>query len=821
MIEKDELLETFIEESTQHLQTIEPDLLELEESVESVDYELINRIFRAVHSIKGAAGFFGLSNISELSHAMESVLSLIRDKKLIPNSTIIDALLTGIDLLRKLLTNLEESDSQNIFDTVANIKQFLNLKNQNTKTISIQLPDNFPKQEKTGVKESSSEQTFTYNEEKLKEIIQRGFLLYSITLNLHDDILVHNKTPYQFVDSLSQIGQIIHIDGDIEEIHDANDTSSQETELRFIFATVMEQDLVSLALSIPEGHVNLIPVEEYKQKYAPKVPDSIKKRDQEQSEAKSKTAKNIKKRIPIDKGKKTPEPLPIDKEQHTSEPLPIDKKNETTLNECLKKNLDQDIDKCSKQSQSDEKIRVNVNFLNELINIASELVLSRNQLMQMSSPIVRDMPGLNPVLQQINRITTELHSKIMQMRMQPIFILFNKFQRIVRDIGKKLGKEVKFVSTGTEVELDKTIIEALSDPLTHLIRNSIDHGIELPHEREAAGKPRFGTIELKAYHQAGLVYLEVIDNGKGINIQKVSEKALTQKLVTSEELNAMSRKDILKLIFSPGLSTASEVTDVSGRGVGMDVVKTNIEQLGGIVDIETSEKGTRIILMLPLTLAIVSGLIINCSDQYFIIPEANLEEYVRLSPEEIDQRINSYQDSCVLRLREMLVPLINLKELLLLGEEKMGNIFEKKEPLKILITKHSTFRQGLIVDDIENIEEIVVKPLPRYMKKMKFLSGASIMGNGKIALIIDISGLVDLAKLNRIDLSTEEMLSKPAHKARKKDLQSLLIFNNHTTERFAVPLELIQRVERVPITMVEEIEEAKYIQYQGKKLKLI
>ncbi|MBU3917328.1 chemotaxis protein CheW, partial [bacterium] len=477
----------------------------------------------------------------------------------------------------------------------------------------------------------------------------------------------------------------------------------------------------------------------------------------------------------------------------------------------------------SRQIDSEEKIRVGVNIMNNLMNLAGELVLGRNQLMQTALPLVKDVQGLNPVLQHVSRITTEMQGKIMQMRMQPVSVLFSKFHRMVRELAKKLGKEINLVTFGDEVELDKTIIEALSDPMTHLIRNCCDHAIEKADEREKAGKLRQGTIELRAFHQAGQVHLEVIDDGAGINGEKVAQKALEKNIITESQLEEMSEREKIRLILKPGFSTAEKVSDVSGRGVGMDVVQTNISQLGGSLSIDSEVgAGTKLSLILPLTLAIVSGLVIRVANQHFIIPEANIVELVRIKPEEINQRINTIHDAKVLRLREKLLPLIDLKTVLNVSTDE-SDIKETTDevPIRVLVARYGASTIGIVVDSLDNFEEIVVKPLPRYMKNLKSYSGASIMGNGKVSLILDIAGLVSKAHLTITEIKDEKTPLGKKETSEREEKQTLLLFDNKTDERFALPLELITRIERVSASSIEQVKDKSFMQYQGKELRLV
>jgi len=686
----DNYLEIFVEESQEHLNTIEPDFLTLEEAGENVDLDVINRIFRGIHSLKGSSGFFGLKNIEKLSHIMETLLTMVRDGSLKVSTELTDYLLAGMDSLKDMVGDVESSDKYDISSEMNDLKELL---------------DKAKKAEKDDAKEEIQEED---NDKQEDESLDKE--------TSEDDIQLPEKTS--------------------EEVQEEKITQ-------------------------PSKPIETKPI--------PKPPPPTPPKPQIQ-DAKAKSSSKSK--------------------VHT-----------------------------------DEKIRVSVSFLNDLVNIAGELVLGRNQLMQISGNLVKDTPGLNTVLQHINRVTSEMQEKIMQMRMQPVSMLFGKFQRIVRDLSKSLKKEIRLETYGEEVELDKTIIESLSDPLTHLIRNSVDHGIESPEDREARGKNKQGKIILQAYHEGGQVHLEIKDDGKGIDGNIVAQKALEKGIVTESELEGMGEKDMVKLIYRPGFSTAEKVTSISGRGVGMDVVMTNIKQLGGVVDIESKvAQGTKIHIVLPLTLAIVSGLVVKICEQVFILPEANIDEMVRIKPEEIESRIDIIQDSQVLRLRDVLLPLIDLK--IVLGLYKLQNFEkddkdEKNEPMRILVIKHGSSRFGLIVDTVESIEEIVVKPLPRYLKGMKSFSGASIMGNGSVSLILDVAGVVEKANLQFLNKDIEKMEAERKNLNSDEEAQTLLIFDNKTEEQFALPLQLITRIERVPAAKIEHIKEKQFLQYQGLNLRLI
>ncbi|NMA95912.1 MAG: chemotaxis protein CheA, partial [Clostridiales bacterium] len=467
----------------------------------------------------------------------------------------------------------------------------------------------------------------------------------------------------------------------------------------------------------------------------------------------------------------------------------------------------------------EESIRVNLNLLNDLMNLASELVLGRNRLLSTMEVYSKEIPGLDAILQDVDHITTEMQEKVMQTRMQPVRNIFNKFPRFIRDVSRDLNKEMELTMEGMDVELDKSIIESLGDPLTHLVRNAADHGIEKPEIREQLGKPRKGNIHLHAYHEGGHVAIDIIDDGAGIDAKVIRDKAVEKGIINQAEAEGLEDADALLLLFAPGFSTAEAVTDVSGRGVGMDVVKTNIEKLGGSIEIYTEPgKGTTFRLTLPLTLAIISSLIVRVSNQRFALPQINLQEMVRIKPGDETRRIEYINDSRVLRLRGNLLPLIYLSDVL--GLPKDGGP-EEAEIIRVLVLKLGSKRFGLVVDSIQDDEEILVKPLPRYIGECRAYSGVTIMGDGSIALILDPQGIVEAANLNFATESynqEEEVITALEEDAK---IQDMLLFQAAGPEMLSVHLSEVARVDEIDIDTIEYIGNREYINYRGRPLLII
>ncbi len=542
--------------------------------------------------------------------------------------------------------------------------------------------------------------------------------------------------------------------------------------------------------------------------------------------------------------------------------------NEDTMNNQINDKREQ-----AEQTNTDTSIRVQVSLLDSLMTLAGELVLSRNQLLQTIGS--EDYHNVDAVGQRIDMITSELQEAIMLTRMQPIGNVFSKFPSVVRDLAKKLGKNVELEIIGKDVELDKTIIEAISDPLTHLIRNSVDHGIEMPSDRQEIGKPESGRVVLRAFHEAGQVVIEISDDGKGLDGDSLAAAAIGKGLLSVEQVQVMSEKEKVNLIFLPGFSTAQEVSDVSGRGVGMDVVKTNLDTLGGSIDIVSEINcRTTISIKLPLTLAIIPCQIIMTGDERYAIPQVNLEELLRIPAHQVKERIECVGNAEVVRLRGNLLPLIRLADVICIERtyfdpvdcekkvdrrerisDRRGRVSQvsgsddqglqqakttgakqsqprliddrrhsPRSALNIVVVSTGSMRYGLIVDQLLDSEEIVIKPLGIHLQGCKGYAGATTMGDGRIALILDVSNLARMAELMPLDdthraaevaATTEETLRM------NNERQSLLVFRSSEEEQFGVNLDLVDRIEKINQSKIEELGGKRVMQYRGGSLPLI
>ncbi|MEH1940628.1 MAG: chemotaxis protein CheW [Nostoc sp.] len=472
--------------------------------------------------------------------------------------------------------------------------------------------------------------------------------------------------------------------------------------------------------------------------------------------------------------------------------------------------LNQEFTEISTTTSESAYIRVNVNLLDRMMNLVGELVLARNQVIGFSTKFKDN--NFAATCQHLSLLTAELQEGVMKTRLQPISSIWQKFPRVTRDLAIASGKEVEVEMEGAETELDKSIIETIKDPLTHLLRNCIDHGIELPAERVACGKPSVGRLFLRAFHESGKVNIEIGDDGSGLNLERLKGRAQQLGLVNAVQAATMSESEAMNLIFLSGFSTAEQVTHLSGRGVGMDIVKSNIEKINGTVEIYSQQgQGTTFKIKIPLTLAIIPALIISSGGNCYAIPQASLQELVRL---EALNSIEMLYDVPVYRLRGNLVPLIYLNEVL--QQDCVSNL----ETLSLVIVQVDNYHFGLVVDTIEDIRDIVVKPLGKQLKALSLFAGATVLGNGTVALIIDVVGL---AKQTGIIAKQKQFLSENAVNSQEQagDRQTILLFEGPQGARMGIPLAIAFRLEEIPASAVEKVANRDVFQSYGQILPLI
>jgi two-component system chemotaxis sensor kinase CheA len=471
------------------------------------------------------------------------------------------------------------------------------------------------------------------------------------------------------------------------------------------------------------------------------------------------------------------------------------------------------------EAAAETSIRVDVALLDKLMNLVGELVLARNQIVQFTG--ANGDATFIGATQQLNLITSELQEGVMKTRMQPIGNIWNKYPRVVRDLSLSCAKRVELVMEGESTELDKTLIEAIKDPLIHLVRNAVDHGIETPERRIAANKPPQGRLLLRAYHEGGQVNIEVTDDGAGLDPERIRDKAIERGIITADQATRMTERDLFRLVFLPGFSTAAKVTNVSGRGVGMDVVRTNIERIGGTIELQgTRGVGTTIKVKIPLTLAIIPALVVASGDSRYAIPQASLLELVRLEGADAGHGVELLYGTPVYRLRGKLLPLVYLSEALQEAPPEIA--VEPSSEVNIVVLQADDRQFGLVVHAVHDTEEIVVKPLSKHLKGTPVFAGATIMGDGRVALILDILGL---AKHTRVVAEGHERarldhMQAPAVIDRD-DLQTMLVFRSPGDGRMAIPLSRVARLEELPRTVLERVGHELLVQYRGEIMPVV
>lgn len=777
--EAEEILNEFIQESRDHLAGIEPDFLELERQGERASREVSNRIFRAIHSIKGGAAFLAFDALKRFSHAMEGVLMLLRDGQLAPTSTVVDLLLRGVDVLRAMLDDVGHSDQ---VPFVAELNELNSLLTGPTPP-ALNTP--------TTPGSESQSQDEALDESILHKVSVTGQILYRLAVPKGE---------------LEQVGGIDALLRAIDAVGQRFRTirnRSEAEQLVVICSSVLEPDLFASATKLPLSAITRVPLLGQAIASPPEAAQEISRE--------APTDRNV-------QGVAFPQPCQV---QSVPESVFIDP---TVLH-------------ASASPDAQDSLRVKVELLSRLMNVAGELVLGRNQLLRSLRGYADVIPGLLAILQHVDRVTTELQESIMQTRMQPISMLFARYRRVVRDMARQLGKRIELETTGNEVELDKSIIEALADPLTHIIRNAIDHGIERPDERARQGKPAAGRIKIAAFHESGQVYIVVSDDGQGIDRAKVRKKAVDKRFVSQSEVSSMSDREILNLILMPGFSTAEQVTDLSGRGVGMDVVRTNVERLGGHVELDSTEgKETVVRLRLPLTLAIIPSLVVRVGSARYAVPQVNIVELVWIRAADVAERLERVQGAPVMRLRGKLLPLVHLAEVMGFDEggvikpERTGVSAKKTDDealpeisgpdLSIVVLRAGDIQFGVLVDELFEWEEIVVKPMPTHLMDLKAYAGTTILGDGQVIMILDPGGLATLAELSACSSVNEEN-RRAASEATDAELRSVILFSSAPGELFAMPQERVLRLERIEPNQLERIGGHDYVKYRGQGLPVL
>lgn len=924
-IQDDETLKMYLEESLEHLADIENDFLAIEAGGADIDEDLVNKVYRAAHSIKGGAGFMGLTNIKDLTHEMENILGKIRSRKMIPEPDIVNILLMASDTLQNMMNDVLNSNDVDISEQVDMLKAIAEgvvpldesamqtnesppqevRPNPAPDAIPNAIPDaiidDTPLEKNGEVKQTGQKRlvqndagdlefsfingksAFRVPENIVKDFLSESKFVYIVELELIQDLVKQKKSPQTFCEEMQDTGIIIKSSPDIKAANDLSISSELESfPLLLLYSTILKPADIDVLFEIDKHRIYMLTPEMKLEAIASAPPVETLIEDEQFLKDADNFAADIHKEPDIIEHEIMHEPDVIKDEQIKPEEIKtiaplvepvIQEKPQIPIRKQIKAAPPPKGNKPAQKIEHETSLRVHVSLLDSLMTLAGELVLSRNQLIQSMSS--HDQRAAEIAGQRIDLITSELQEAIMLTRMQSVGNVFNKFPRVVRDLSKQLGKQVNLTLEGKDVELDKTIIEAIGDPLTHLVRNAVDHGVEMPEVRQQAGKNPEGLIILRAYHKAGQVNIEITDDGKGLDGEKLAQLAFTKGLITEDQIKIMSDKEKINLIFMPGFSTAEKVTDVSGRGVGMDVVKTNLDSLGGIVDIDSEPgKGSKILIKLPLTLAIIPCQIIKTGQERYAIPQVNLEELLRIPADKVKKRIEKVGDAAVVRLRGNLLPLIKLADIIGAGQtyldpstlslktdrrtaladrrskqsdlvptdkkitdkdsddfakqaaQRSDSVERRKHPdsaLNIVVVTNGAMKYGLVVDQLLDSEEIVVKPLGRHLKNCKGYAGATIMGDGKVALILDVANLAQMADLTSVEGTARaaELADENSSELRAaKDRQSLLIFRNAEDEQFAAPLNQVERIEKIKATDIEDVGGKRVMKYRGATLPL-
>lgn len=699
-------LEIFIDETNGHLQNLSDCIMTLEKEPENMD--TINEIFRAAHSLKGMAGTMGFKRMQHLTHDMENVFQEVRSGKMKVTSGLVDVLFQCLDALDVYLENIKNTSNEGTDDNAAIIQELNDILAAGSGEGAA------PKKEETPEPESSKEegkggfekhyQQIELSEKEktaIQEAEDKGQHIYGLTVYINEECLLKAARAFLVFKAVEEIGTILAHNPSSQEIEDEN----FEFDFSFYLSSAESlEKVLSTAKTVSE--ISAVLGEEVKLKDLEEAQKA--KEEKEHNEAVAQEKANLPAAKETPAKKEVGKAAGAGKKQAVSKPV------------------------------SNRTVRVDIEKLDALMNQVSELIIAKNSLVAISATDGGDMQNQQSFHEQIEyleRITTSLHESVMKVRMVPIESVVQKFPRMIRDLSKKLDKKMELHMTGEDTELDRTVVDQIGDPLQHLLRNSADHGLESAEIRRERGKPEVGAIYLNAFQEGNNVIIEVRDDGAGINTEKIKEKAIERGIITVEQGEAMSQKEIIDILFMPSFSMAKKITDVSGRGVGLDVVKSNIEALGGDVEVKSVlGEGSKFTVRLPLTLAIIQALMVEIRDEKYAIALGSIQTIEDISVDEVKY----VQAEEVIHIRGSVIPLIRLDKLL--------NCAPKEEEddgrLTVVIVKKGEKYAGLIVDSLIGQQEIVIKSLGKYIDSTRLISGATILGDGEVALILDVNTLI-------------------------------------------------------------------------------
>lgn len=691
-------LEIFIEESKEHLQHMNSILLTLENSPD--DLNLLNEIFRIAHTIKGMSGTMGFNKVASLTHEMENVLHLVRNKEVEVTEGIIDILFECFDGLEEYINTLIETGAEGDRDTTDLVNRLKSIvEHKAVVAVSDTTSDASEAVEETVSQpiESSDEFTIDVNDstvDVIKKASQEGLIPLKVKVILQADSMLKAARAFIVFNTLEEYGEILKSYPITEEIEDEKfDDSFELIFVSKLDATTTKNEIEKISeierAIVEEIHLDgVVTIEEDEVVEDVEVVDTS-----------------------------AVEEAPVVAVETESMPTPKTTKKES-----------KEDPKQAKAKTTAKTVRVDIERLDTLMNLVSELIIIKTRLEDHDETGVSNK---HDAIEYLERITTSLHDAVMKVRMVPVERVFNRFPRMVRDLSKELGKGIKLFMSGEETEVDRTVIDEIADPLIHLIRNSIDHGIESPEVRAGKGKEETGSVFLRAYPDGNTVCIEVEDNGNGIDDNKIANIALNKGVVTETEVEMMNQKELINLLFRPGFSTAEKITDLSGRGVGLDVVKTKIESLNGTVEVDSVlGEGSKFTIRLPLTLAIIQALMVNLGDEKYALPLNNIKEITTIQI----SSISLVQNQEVVLYRDKTLPIIRLNDVL---DVKYEEEQAEKDEMIVVVVRKGDQEAGIVVDSLIGQQEIVIKSLGKYLTGIKVIAGATILGNGSVALIID------------------------------------------------------------------------------------
>ncbi len=729
-------LEIFIDETKEHLQSLNTQILNLEQDSENAD--TINEIFRAAHSLKGMAGTMGYKRMQNLTHDMENVFSEVRTGNIKVKANMIDILFQCLDALEEYLDNIQSTADEGTNDNEPLIKalnQILSGEADSGEEEKQEEVQEAPKSSKKKVHraEDGKWEAIVLNDSErtvIGKALEQGKKVYGLTVYIQESCILKAARAFLVFKAMESLGEIIVSSPsaqDIEDEHFENDFSIFVLSDSPLDVVIEAAESVSEIEKVAGGewdaaseHTMLeTPVEKT-------TPASVAKEAEERKAAASgngpvtvsETVQDNPALIPV--AREAQEVQEVREAPQDTQPTPPRNDKKPAVNKPV----------------VNRTVRVDIEKLDSLMNLVSELIIAKNSLVSISASGSSDASSssaFNEQIEYLESVTTNLHESVMKVRMVPIESVVQKFPRMIRDLQKKLGKKMELYMSGEETELDRTVVDEIGDPLMHLLRNAADHGLENAELRKERGKPATGSIHLDAYQDGNNVIIEVSDDGGGINVAGVKEKAINRGVITQDQAENMSDKDIVNLLFLPSFSTAEKVTDVSGRGVGLDVVKSKIEALSGEVDVKTKfGEGSTWTIRLPLTLAIIQALMVVVGDEKYAISLGSIETIENITGEDIKY----VQAKEVINLRGAVIPLIRLDDMLDIPKEQRND-----DNLVVVIVRKGDKQAGLVVDELIGQQEIVIKSLGKYINKCKFISGATILGDGEVALILDANAM--------------------------------------------------------------------------------